>query len=572
MKKYLQLILAGLIGTITPIIGQNNTDTSICKANFSYKIDRSIMSLLPSLAVQFNNTSFPDSAKYQWDFGDGNISNERNPFHIYNLLPKDSFQSSLISEFKVCLTINTPSGCNSTFCQIVYDKKDTLPNGCKVSFTYYKNDSVVSIPELFPFVFIGQSDAKVVKWSWDFGDGSTSNEQNPKHAFNFLDTSSYVCLKIETADGCINSYCQMVYINTPSCPANFTYTMSKSIPPVFNFFDNSDGNINNWYWDFGDGTSSYEKNPTHIFSNQPSYTADSLGYRQAIYKVCHTVTTFYGHSCTKCTEINVPVYDSLPPSNCDYHIMLNYTQILGNVDCQGSATATLVDNTGNKHEGIKYQWSNGSSNNSTSGLCSNFPYYVIISDEKGCETAASFALMDYNTPIPYFGLWQYHKSGSDYTFNSTTDNHDLQYVWKFENGDSLIGNSVNYNSNSAPSQTVILEVKDNSGNVLYTENIYLNQLDILNNTTSIEQNEGAIHYYPNPVSHTLYIDITGFTGDTKINAEIYDTSGKLMISKQYFTSGSESNIKIDVSELSKGLYIVKLLSATKTIGSIRFVK
>jgi hypothetical protein len=572
MKKNLPLILAGLICMITPIFGQVTTDTAICKSNFTYKIDHSIMSLLPSLAVQFDNTSFPDSAKYQWDFGDGNVSNERNPFHIYNLLPKNPVQSSLISEFTACLTIYTPSGCSSTFCNTVYDKKDTLPNACKVSFVYYKNDSGVSIPELIPYVFLGQSDAKVMKWSWDFGDGQKSNEQNPKHSFNFMDTSSYVCLTIETADGCINSYCQMVYINIATCPANFTYTMSKSIPPIFNFFDKSEGNINKWYWDFGDGTSSYEKNPTHVFSNQPSYTSDSLGYRQAIYKVCHTVSTFYGGSCTKCTEINVPIYDSLPFPDCNYHILLNYSQILGNSNCQGSATAILVDNAGNKHQGVKYQWSNGSSNNSTSGLCSNFPYYVIISDEKGCETAASFALMDYSSPVPYFGLWQYQKNGSNYHFGSTTDNGNLQYVWEFDNGDSIVGNSVDYNLNDGATQKVVLKVKDSAGNILYTENIYLNQLDVLNNTNPIEQNEGNLHYYPNPVNHTLYIDITGLTSDSKINADVFDATGKLILSNQYIASGPQSNLKIDVSGLSKGMYIVKLISASKTIGSIRFIK
>lgn len=138
MRQTLLLTITILIVLINPMIGQNSTDTTFCKAGFSYKIDNRILSIAPSLAIQFTNSSRPDNAKYLWDFGDGNTSTEMHPFHIYSLLPKDPTQSSLISEFKVCLTIYSPDGCSSTTCQIVGTRNDTIQNPCSVKFSYYK--------------------------------------------------------------------------------------------------------------------------------------------------------------------------------------------------------------------------------------------------------------------------------------------------------------------------------------------------------------------------------------------------------------------------------------------------
>jgi subtilisin family serine protease len=57
--------------------------------------------------------------------------------------------------------------------------------------------------------FNGSSD-DAVSWLWDFGDGTTSTEQNPVHAFNATGTY-YVVLTVEGTEGCSNS--ALVLIN-----------------------------------------------------------------------------------------------------------------------------------------------------------------------------------------------------------------------------------------------------------------------------------------------------------------------------------------------------------------------
>jgi len=38
------------------------------------------------------------------------------------------------------------------------------------------------------------------------------------------------------------------------------------------FTDQSTGTVDSWNWDFGDGSSSTEQNPTHIYNDYRTYT------------------------------------------------------------------------------------------------------------------------------------------------------------------------------------------------------------------------------------------------------------------------------------------------------------
>ena len=55
--------------------------------------------------------------------------------------------------------------------------------------------------------------------------------------------------------------------------ADFTSnTVSGSAPLTVNFTDQSCGIITSWSWDFGDGSTSSEQNPSHTYTNPGTYT------------------------------------------------------------------------------------------------------------------------------------------------------------------------------------------------------------------------------------------------------------------------------------------------------------
>lgn len=128
-------------------------------------------------------------------------------------------------------------------------------------------------------------------WEWIFGDGSVlSTEQNPTHTYD-LDGDYEVCLTAANGGG-ENTICKTVTIvNGVSAPeANFTYTLAGF---EATFTDVSTNAPDTWSWDFGDGATSTEQNPTHTYANGD-------------YEVCLTATNIAG-SDISCKSLQILV-------------------------------------------------------------------------------------------------------------------------------------------------------------------------------------------------------------------------------------------------------------------------
>jgi PKD repeat protein len=111
-------------------------------------------------------------------------------------------------------------------------------------------------------------------WAWNFGDGGTSNLQNPSHTYSTPGTYT-VSLTVTNSNGS-DTETKTGYITaqTPVPPsANFTGTpTSGSAPLNVNFTDTSTGGPTTWAWNFGDGGTSNLQNPSHTYSTPGTYT------------------------------------------------------------------------------------------------------------------------------------------------------------------------------------------------------------------------------------------------------------------------------------------------------------
>lgn len=116
-------------------------------------------------------------------------------------------------------------------------------------------------------------DGTITSWSWNFGDpaGTTSTEQNPAHLYDAPGVYD-ITLTISTSDSCTSTTTQHICIggggivDSISCQAMFFFTQEDSLNSTFQFQDMSFGNVDSWLWNFGDGTTSTEQNPTHTYS------------------------------------------------------------------------------------------------------------------------------------------------------------------------------------------------------------------------------------------------------------------------------------------------------------------
>jgi PKD repeat protein/endonuclease I len=122
------------------------------------------------------------------------------------------------------------------------------------------------------------SDGTITAWSWNFGDGATSTTANPSHAY--AAAGSYTAtLTVTDDDGAQHSDTAPVTITAPNvapvAQANGPYSGTTGANIAFSSAgsSDSDGTINAWLWNFGDGQTSTAANPTHSYTTAGSYTA-----------------------------------------------------------------------------------------------------------------------------------------------------------------------------------------------------------------------------------------------------------------------------------------------------------
>jgi len=149
-----------LFQDFTPPQAENNANFTICTtdnscdAMFVYYPDN-----INYNKLNFLNVSLGNYTSSIWDFGDGNISNEENPVHIYDAA----------GEYLVSLTIHDSiNGCESSISQPVFvDVNDTTL--CYADFTYELSED--NNKQVF---FTDMSSPNIDYWFWYFGDGNFS--------------------------------------------------------------------------------------------------------------------------------------------------------------------------------------------------------------------------------------------------------------------------------------------------------------------------------------------------------------------------------------------------------------
>ena len=120
--------------------------------------------------------------------------------------------------------------------------------------------------------FTDLSTGNPFSWNWDMGNGQLSNVQNP--VANYSSPGTYtVKLVVKNQTG-IDDEVKVGYITiSPSPAANFTASLTTACAPAtIQFTDLSTippgaGTITQWLWDFGDGNTSNQQNPSHTYTN-----------------------------------------------------------------------------------------------------------------------------------------------------------------------------------------------------------------------------------------------------------------------------------------------------------------
>ncbi|WP_321417777.1 PKD domain-containing protein [uncultured Methanomethylovorans sp.] len=146
------------------------TEPSVPVTNFT----ANVMSGAVPLTVYFTDHSTNTPTSWAWNFGDGQTSTEQNPNHMY----------VAVGTYTVSLNATNIGGSNTT----TEDNLITVTEpSASVPFDPVSNFSVNvtsgSVPLSVSFTDLSQN---ATVWSWDFGDGINSTQQNPMHTFSIV--------------------------------------------------------------------------------------------------------------------------------------------------------------------------------------------------------------------------------------------------------------------------------------------------------------------------------------------------------------------------------------------------
>ena len=226
--------------TSQPAVNFTANDSTACQTPFT---------------VQFTDLS-PSAATWLWDFGDGSTSNQQNPSHTFTAQ----------GMYNVTLTITVAGGCTNTLTKQQYIKIGgttvsiiNAPTGGCIPFTY---SPIVSI----------QTYDSIVSYNWDLGEpGATYTIPNPTHTYNSAGNYN-LTLTVNTQTGCTFTTTVPNGVRTGTPPtANFTFTPNNvCASTIIQFTDASTTTPSamvTWYWDFGDGSSSTQQNPSHTYED-----------------------------------------------------------------------------------------------------------------------------------------------------------------------------------------------------------------------------------------------------------------------------------------------------------------
>ncbi|MFN0082244.1 MAG: PKD domain-containing protein [Ferruginibacter sp.] len=222
--------------------------------------------------IQFTNQSpgYLPTDSITWNFGDSTSSHDANPTHIF----------TTGGTFTVCLTIVRHTATGAVPCVRQYCKVVTIAQPCTLvaNFTWSHDSTGVNIYNYrFNNTSAPLSSTDSIRWT--FGDGTSSNQVNPNHAYAQPGTYT-VCLRVikRTASGtlsnCVAEKCYTITIQQLcTIQANYSRTVSTSNYKTIYFTNTSNATPNNatatWY--FGDSSTATTWNATHTYNQQGSY-------------------------------------------------------------------------------------------------------------------------------------------------------------------------------------------------------------------------------------------------------------------------------------------------------------
>jgi PKD repeat protein len=125
--------------------------------------------------------------------------------------------------------------------------------------------------------FTDTSSGQIEAHAWDFGDGASSAQANPTHTYTVPGTYTVSLIVTGSGGSATATKTDVVSVSSPAPVADFEVSPAAGVVPLtVSFTDTSNGQIEAHAWDFGDGASSAQANPTHTYTVPGTYTVSLI--------------------------------------------------------------------------------------------------------------------------------------------------------------------------------------------------------------------------------------------------------------------------------------------------------
>jgi PKD repeat protein len=211
-------------------------------------------------AVQFGDLSTGAVSSWSWSFGDGAVSNERDPQHTY--AAPGAYTVALTAAGPYGSALETRSGWIVVTSPVPAADLGATPLSGTAPLTVHFNDL---------------SSGHVTSHLWSFGDGASSSASSPTHVYEEPGTYT-VALSVAGPDGSDTATrTALIVVAEPPPFAEFQASSTIGFAPLtIEFTDQSSGLVSARLWSFGDGASSSDEAPAHTYTEPGLYSVELL--------------------------------------------------------------------------------------------------------------------------------------------------------------------------------------------------------------------------------------------------------------------------------------------------------
>ncbi|WP_028979373.1 PKD domain-containing protein [Sporocytophaga myxococcoides] len=373
--------------------------------------------------------------KFNWDFGDGFKSSSSTPIHVFNnITDKDTL-------FRISLNALSSFNCSAT----VYDTVIVHP---KPEADFNESVSFGCSPLSVRF---SNSSQKAGWYKWDFGDGVLLDTLfgDVSHVFENktgLVKEFYVKLISGTDNNCADTLIRKISV-FPEVFPDFVGEM-EGCSPFKTKFAPSGSLISNYTWDFGDGSTSLETSPVHIFQNSSA--------KDTVFNVILKVKSV--HNCD--AEITKPVAVWAGPE-------AKFTVASTTIQLPDSAIY-ITNNTVAGDFEIKWDFGDGSNSIIRDpqvhyyGFYGNYKLTLSLNTGKCTSTFTRDISVLPTAPIASFTGEGEGCLPLEISFNNTSKFAE-QYLWEFGDGETSVLKNPKHNYGIAGDYSVRLSAKGLGG-------------------------------------------------------------------------------------------------------------